>query len=341
MVKVVDMLARHGVDLRAKMPGSGLTPLMMAAGHALPETVALLLRHCPQSVGDVDSLYRSALNHAIRSEDHKSSGAERGQTTPAVSRTVAELLSAVRNEGCLWVLNRGDKADGSTPLHLAASRGKPSLVQQLLALALYQHETADGRVETVNITETQDRHGRGALHLAIEQGGGEDGAALSLVQLLLDHGAPPMAVDEEGRNALMLAAGKGYAKTVACLLQRNATLACKLDAHQRCALHYASQRVAGLNRVDRQGLAIMTALVDAMEAFGAAAAHGQRQPQLLARAVWLPRPREQAKAQHMGKETNVVAAQATVGEAQGTEVPNPAVSGSRYAMKLDYTSEVL
>lgn len=287
IARVVGLLAEHGADLRAKTPNEGLTPVMLAAARALPHTVALLLRQCPAAVGDVDKQHRSALDYAIR-------GAPKGQTSPAMNQVLTELLSAVWAVGCASVLDTGDKADGFTPLHLTAVNGHLGMMRQLLSLAVYQRKGASGVVETVNITEAKDRKGRGALHLAIELGATDDASALQLVQLLLDHGAPPMAVDLEGRNVLMLAAGKGYHRTVGCLLHRNATLACKTDLHQRCALHYASQRAAAMNRLDRPGLAIMEALVNAMGAFGGAAVE-----QLLShRAVWLPSCREPKQAPH-------------------------------------------
>lgn len=282
--RLVETLASRGANLRVAVPGPCYTPLMMAAGCGLPSTVAVILERCPEAVLDADVEGRTPLHYAICSDDATNHAGQSVYENPLVARTVEVLVDGIQRVQCPSVVNRPDKLGRSTPLMLACSRGYLQVMRRLLSLAVFEQE---GRRDLVNITEAADRWGRTPLHHALEfDGPGGDRAALQRVQMLLEHGAPVQQTDRQGRNVLMLAAGRGYARTTRCLLERDMKLACRADLHQRCALHYASQRAALMNRVDRETLQVMSSLVDAMEAVGKSTAE-----QLLEkRMAWLPYP---------------------------------------------------
>ena len=113
------------------------------------------------------------------------------------------------------------KANGWTPLHLAAARGDLAAATSLLA---------DGsRVDQHN------DNGRSALYEASKRG------RTTVVTLLLRHGANPNARTRQGYTALLAAAEQGHAETIDVLLSNGTDL----EAACTCgdsALHRAVRR---------------------------------------------------------------------------------------------------
>lgn len=100
------------------------------------------------------------------------------------------------------IVDAGDLANMRTPLHFAAMRGDPEIVQILLE-AKASPKARDSRQET-------------PLHLAVRTN------AARVVELLLDSGASLTAVNDKNRTPFHLAAEFGDAKIVRMLLARGA-----------------------------------------------------------------------------------------------------------------------
>lgn len=113
------------------------------------------------------------------------------------------------------------KANGWTPLHLAAARGDQSAVATLLT----EGQTVDQR----------NGNGRTALFEAAKRG------QTDVVTLLLQHGANPSAKGKQGFTPLLAAAEQGHADTIEVLLTNGAdiraTCTCGDSALHRAVRH--------------------------------------------------------------------------------------------------------
>lgn len=113
------------------------------------------------------------------------------------------------------------KANGWTPLHLAAARGDLAATSALLA----ERQAVDQR----------NGHGRTALSEAARRG------HTDVVRLLLQHGANPNAKGKQGLTPLLVAAEQGHADTIEALLSDRADIRATCTCGDS-ALHRAVRR---------------------------------------------------------------------------------------------------
>ncbi|KAJ5203913.1 ankyrin repeat-containing protein [Penicillium cinerascens] len=133
---------------------------------------------------------------------------------------------------------------GNTALHLAAIRGNHSIVRSLLALGTSIELKSRGG-NTALVLAVKHRHQRIA-HILLEEGAKPDardsagytcmhraiktGLGISMVSLLLQHGADILAQGPEGQTPLHIATGQRDVVTL--LLQHGADIFAKDDGHR-------------------------------------------------------------------------------------------------------------
>ena len=161
--------------------------------------VQLLLRYNADITGTV------ARDKAIIAQ------AAQSTTSPDQWSTAFHLAANKENESMLKILIEQSNADvnvcdcaGTTPLHLAVSKGRTNIVQFLLEHGACV-DALNGKVAT-------------PLHLAAGEGKHE------IAQLLLNYGAPLDLRDFAGRTALMYAVSKQHSKVTELLASNEADL---------------------------------------------------------------------------------------------------------------------
>lgn len=172
-------------DMLNQTNSQGETALMLAIRNAKDETVRLLLRKGAKHGMDLDQKDgrgKTALHLAVDMKKEK---------------LVEELVGASALQTALDGLER-------TPLFLAVQHGHEKAVDALLQDMPYV------------VRQQSDKHGRSALHAAVERG------HLGILKKLLEERFYEDAKDDLGRTPLLLAADNGDKDVVDLLLSHNA-----------------------------------------------------------------------------------------------------------------------
>ncbi|KAK1479289.1 hypothetical protein CCUS01_16298 [Colletotrichum cuscutae] len=156
----------------------GRSPLSWAAGNGHAAAVRLLLRSKKVDMGSVDRDGRNAFSWAS-------------------ARGYLDVLRVLLRYGCPGIDNKD--VDGWTPLAWAIQNDCPDFVHALLST---------GSVDV----EHRDNNGKSVLFWAVSYG------HLSVVKVLLRHGADPYAASSEGVTAMQVAEGSGRKDILAELL---------------------------------------------------------------------------------------------------------------------------
>lgn len=177
--------ARVGVDTAASagIRQEGLTPLMAAAAKGRVDTTSWLIEQ-GAALDAADPQGWTAVMHAIHNQR-------------------SDILQLLLRSRASAVVSGAD--EGVTPLHLAAQKGRPELVNALLATHL-----------PPMAREAKDVEGRTAVHVAAKNG--RNG---SLVAILGAKGRTD-ARDNDGRTPLFMAAESGRVEAVRILLGQRA-----------------------------------------------------------------------------------------------------------------------
>ncbi len=213
-----DAAAKHlvekGSDVEA-VTQSGLGALHLAAQHARPAIVALLLEKkaapegkSPKTLTPLVCAARCGCLEAM--ESLVKAGADVNWST-AAGTALDAAAGAGKFDAVTWLLERsaGPRAadgQGRTPLHLAAEAGFDKIAVRL--------------VERGADVDAKDKSGRTPLHLAVEAVA--KGHTADTVRALLGANASVNASDASGTNALHLACRSGLVAVVKLLVERSA-----------------------------------------------------------------------------------------------------------------------
>ena len=221
----VQQLLDAGVPVSVQQPGSGKTPLHLAALRGDTDMVCQLLQ-AGASITVADSSRRQVLTCAVESRSISTLKAVLAAAAAAGAATAHEIVNAAdrsektplhhaaalpddgpcsRTAVVQLLLHAGAAPSpaansGSTPLHAAAHRGSAAIVWPLLA--------AGANAGAAN------NNGNTPLHLAAAAKAGHAG----VVKLLLAAGAPVNAVNTRSEAPLHLAVKKGSEDIVQQLL---------------------------------------------------------------------------------------------------------------------------
>ena len=120
---------------------------------------------------------------------------------------------------------------GRTPLHTASQHGQVKIVNILIQTLQTQIETSDA-----NIFEVTDENWNTPLHLACV------GESKAVVQLLVDHGASIIAVNDKGETPVHTAAQHKSVEIMELFLDRGGNTMIELrDNHGSTPLHHAAE----------------------------------------------------------------------------------------------------
>ena len=232
--EVVALLLDRGVDIEAR-DSDGDTPLHRAAGHNTPEVVALLLdRGADITVRNefrwtiLDSAVWNGKSPEViallldRGADADIKIRDSQGRTPLHCAVVGiseapEMIKMLLDKGA----DINAHAVGGTPLHFAASHGKPDVITLLLDRG-------------ANIESRTREAGRTPLHDAAEDNTPE------VVALLLDKGADIKARSSTGLTPLHLAAVNNKPEVVALLLDMGAPIEVREDTLNATPLDFAA-----------------------------------------------------------------------------------------------------
>ncbi|KAK4694486.1 hypothetical protein P7C71_g3110, partial [Lecanoromycetidae sp. Uapishka_2] len=204
-VKIVELLLHHGASTEAR-DKSKRTPLFAAAIKGHYNTLKLLI----EAGADVNALDGNGQNLILCLASEKSEKKVKGKSG------VTDILLETDID-----LEFMDK-DGRSALLWASALGKLDLACSLLTCRW-----------PANVRATNHR-GKTALHLAAEND------QVSLVKLLLEHGAAPQVRSDGGWTALHNAADKGHLGVVSLLLQGNTDVNTTTSSGMT-ALHWAAR----------------------------------------------------------------------------------------------------
>ena len=232
--EMVAFLLDRGVDIEAR-DSDGDTPLHRAAGHNTPEVVALLLdRGADITVRNefrwtiLDSAVWNGKSPEViallldRGADADIKIRDSQGRTPLHCAVVGiseapEMIKMLLDKGA----DINAHAVGGTPLHFAASHGKPDVITLLLDRG-------------ANIESRTREAGRTPLHDAAEDNTPE------VVALLLDKGADIKARSSTGLTPLHLAAVNNKPEVVALLLDMGAPIEVREDTLNATPLDFAA-----------------------------------------------------------------------------------------------------
>ena len=203
-LQTAKFLSDNGADPNVR-GDYNMTPLLSAAYNGGFEMVQVLLKY-KADINARDNAGEDALHNASNS-----SALDIGPSLSNVARLLLKHGADVNA--------RTDKDDRhSTPLHLAAKKGRIEVAHVLL-----QHGADVG---------TKDGNGRTALHLAAQYG------KVEVAHVLLQHGADVGTKDSDGKTALHRAVHYEDVEVVRVLLEHGADVGMK-DGDGRTALHQA------------------------------------------------------------------------------------------------------
>ncbi|KAK4230544.1 hypothetical protein QBC38DRAFT_507393 [Podospora fimiseda] len=222
----VERLVRSGSDLEAK-DADGNTALIVAAQHNQIDILKILFQNganieTKNSIGDTPLL---ATIHRGQIEVVKLLLKMGANTNTVSSLGNPPLLVAIQNKMIdmtrillrARVNTEASNVDGDTPLMVAARQGDMPTVMALLRAgaktAAVPHEPAFG-----GNTEWKDLDGFPLLIKSVLSG------QLSLMKILMSHGADINARDLKEKTLLMHASYKGYSPIIQMLLDRSADL---------------------------------------------------------------------------------------------------------------------
>ncbi len=244
-------LTRHGSDIAQWLDWRGWRPPrrplrgadLVAAAAAGDDTAVERLLALGLPVDSVDERGATALvraagaGHAALIPRLLAAGADSAHAAHSGVTALAAAVSAQREAALASLLEHGVAADqrlagGITPLMIAAGLGHAAIAKSLLQ--------AGADINAV------DEHGTTPLHAAARFAfpAGDTRAALGLLELLLDSGARPEALDDAGRNALLLALGAAAEPGTPCEARHVAALA-DLLLTRGAPLDAADQRGVG------------------------------------------------------------------------------------------------
>ena len=206
-------LAQHLILKRPRDVGAsddhGTTALHIAAYRPYCKVAQMLVEHTA-AVDVRDDSGRTPLHYATRD----------GGLYPG-EQLYGDIFHCIR-----LLLDSGASAeaqnkDGSTPLHVAASKMSQEIVQLL--------------IENSTNIDLRNNQGQTVLNRASQRG------HLGIIELILNHKADVDALDNDGSTPLHLAISDASLEAVHLLLKHGASVALRNDKGQT-ALHEASQR---------------------------------------------------------------------------------------------------
>ena len=141
------------------------------------------------------------------------------------------------NYGAIYDIQ--DKINQRTPIHAAAYNNNTECLKIIASITSDNDLTSDLTLETCYLNKTlsnlRDKHGRTALHVAVEQG------HLNTIQFLINQmGCDPLAFDNKKRTALHRAAALGYEEICLTILKSNLDTIFQRDSHGLLPIHYAA-----------------------------------------------------------------------------------------------------
>jgi ankyrin repeat protein len=136
------------------------------------------------------------------------------------------------------VYDTRDNVNQRTPVHAAAYNNNTECLKILASITSDNDLTTDLTLETCYLNKTlsnlRDKHGRTALHVAVEQG------HLNSIQFLINQmGSDPLAFDNKKRTALHRAAALGYEEICLTILKSNQETAYQRDSNGLLPIHFA------------------------------------------------------------------------------------------------------
>ncbi|HHH36295.1 MAG TPA: hypothetical protein ENK48_05635 [Gammaproteobacteria bacterium] len=214
--------ARTGTDSDEEEDATGLG-LILAARYGHERAVRYLLNQ-GLDIDQQDDLGHTALT-AVAATSHSDilrlllkEGADVNLATNDGTTALMNAAANGRLENVQLLIQAGADVDqrdqqGNTALVYAIKLGHASIVDQLLAAG------ADPNLYTQEEVKTQDR--LTPLMVAAEYGGVNDGDP-AIVRSLIEHGADPRVVRNDGETALGIALRKGYRRIAAFLHRQGA-----------------------------------------------------------------------------------------------------------------------
>lgn len=183
-LEIVELLLTHGAEVNKIDRYSKMTPLHWGVKANQERIVSVLLGN-KANVNAVDKDLSTPLHLAARGKN------------PSIARILLAhgAIPDLKNK------------DGMLPLHLASKNGQENIVALLLD---WDYANTAGNV-VENIFSI-------SLHLAVE------GKNISIVRMLLDHGANPNFKQDNGMTALHLASRDGQVQIIDLLLERGASV---------------------------------------------------------------------------------------------------------------------
>ncbi|RDD38686.1 Transient receptor potential cation channel subfamily A member 1 [Trichoplax sp. H2] len=235
--EVIECLIARGADINIKGLNN-VTPLHLAARYNRYTAVKVLLMfNADIGVKDIDS--NTALHYAAKGGNQKICEELLNKRPSLIDSVNADEMTPLHfacntnhEAVCVCLIERGADilrrtADGSLPIHLAASKGNTSLMELLLTTGEARYERRENHIVECN------HDGASVLHRATQCGQKE------AVIFALDAGADASLRDKNGYTPLHVLAITGNCEICQILIDRRAAIDAR-DNEQQTPLHHAA-----------------------------------------------------------------------------------------------------
>lgn len=270
--EMVEFLAKRVGDINAANP-KGVTPLMHAAAGGHREVVDVLLRHGAnsrkQALDSTDAVTNAILFHddvemlfALLGKDEKVDDRRYHFTVPGVNQfpLVATLTTQNLTPLSYAAIVGGDKSAVSL-----VSRSNVKHLDSTNSNALYYAsknmkllQALLNKCKDPDFVNQQNTRGATALHHALEF------ERADAAFLLLQNGADPLLVDNEGRTPLILACWKNYTNIVEYIQQHHAAKITP-EIQAQVAAIAARVRKAQMSRQQIERVNVLSKAVELMQ----------------------------------------------------------------------------